>query len=131
MSQFVVDTNIISLNFKGDTRASAYDDLLLGRSLVVSFMTLAELEYWAELHKWGERRRQQLEQLVRRYAVHYPDPAAIQLWGRVKTSAHRMGRPIDAADAWIAVTALRYNVPLVTHNPGDFAGVPGLEILTR
>jgi predicted nucleic acid-binding protein len=44
--------------------------------------------------------------------------------------ARRQGRPIQTADAWIAATALHLGVPLVTHNPADYAGVSGLTVLT-
>jgi predicted nucleic acid-binding protein len=38
---------------------------------------------------------------------------------------------IDTADAWIAATALALNCPLVTHDAADFAGVPGLKIISE
>jgi tRNA(fMet)-specific endonuclease VapC len=38
---------------------------------------------------------------------------------------------IDCADAWIAATALLYDVPLITHNRGDYLGVPGLRIISH
>jgi predicted nucleic acid-binding protein len=34
------------------------------------------------------------------------------------------------ADAWIAAAALQLNVPLVTHNAGDYRAVDKLTILT-
>jgi predicted nucleic acid-binding protein len=40
-------------------------------------------------------------------------------------------QPVAAADAWIAATALVYGVPLITHDPRDFAGVAGLRVLTE
>lgn len=42
----------------------------------------------------------------------------------------RRKQPISTADAWIAATALSYDLKLVTHNPKDFRGIPGLRILT-
>lgn len=33
-------------------------------------------------------------------------------------------------DAWIAATALQYELPLVTHNPTDFEDIEKLEIVT-
>jgi len=35
---------------------------------------------------------------------------------------------IETADAWIAATALLYDVPLLTHNKADYLGVPGLQL---
>ena len=40
------------------------------------------------------------------------------------------GRTITFADAWIAAAALQLNVPLATHNAGDYRAVDKLTILT-
>jgi hypothetical protein len=41
-----------------------------------------------------------------------------------------MGRPISFPDTWIAASALQLNIPLVTHNAGDYEAIDGLTILT-
>jgi predicted nucleic acid-binding protein len=50
-------------------------------------------------------------------------------WAMVMVAAQSLGRRIDVADAWIAATALLYDAPLVTNNPGDYQGVPRLRLL--
>ena len=45
--------------------------------------------------------------------------------------AERAGRRISCADAWIAATALRFGVPLVTHNANDYLGVADLTIINE
>ena len=47
MSSVVVDTDVISFLFKNHPIGSRYDPELAGRSLPISFMTLAELDRWA------------------------------------------------------------------------------------
>jgi predicted nucleic acid-binding protein len=42
------------------------------------------------------------------------------MWAEVTVAARARGYRIECADAWIAATALRHDVPLVTHNRGDF-----------
>lgn len=37
---------------------------------------------------------------------------------------------MSAEDAWIAATAIHYDLPLATHNPKDFQAIPNLEIIT-
>ena len=44
MNAAIVDTDVVSMLFKGDTRAQRYRAHLAGRLLGVSFMTLAELD---------------------------------------------------------------------------------------
>ncbi len=43
MTIVLLDTNVVSYLFKGDTRALAYAPLLRGQRLAISFMTVAEL----------------------------------------------------------------------------------------
>lgn len=42
-----VDTDVVSFMFKGDTRMQQYAPHLLNKLLVISPMTVAELERWA------------------------------------------------------------------------------------
>lgn len=53
MNAAIVDTDVVSMLFKGDTRAIAYRAHVTGRLLGISFMTLAELERWALERRWG------------------------------------------------------------------------------
>jgi len=127
----VVDTDIASFLFKKDTRAAPYVPHLSGHMLAISFQTLAELESWAIAANWGDRRRQQLAHYLRRYIVEDSSAALCRRWAEVINDARRRGRPIAAADAWIAATALLLDVPLVTHNRGDFSSVPGLAVIAE
>jgi predicted nucleic acid-binding protein len=132
LPRVVVDTDVVSYGFKGDTRAELYDAHLLDRRLLISFMTLAELESWAEAREWGARRRSELDEHLReRYAVAHSDAELCKWWVTVRKSARRSVCPIEVADAWIAATAMLYGIPLVTHNPDDFAGVDGLTVVTE
>jgi hypothetical protein len=53
MNAAIVDTDVVSMLFKGDTRAVAYQPHITGRLLGISFMTLAELERWGLERDWG------------------------------------------------------------------------------
>jgi len=69
MNAAIVDTDVVSMLFKGDTRARAYRPHVTGRLLGISFMTLAELERWSLERDWGLRRKLELAQHLTRYAV--------------------------------------------------------------
>ena len=111
--------------------ARLYRPHLLGRTWVISFMTVAELE-WGMLHRnWGTARRTRMEQhLLRFLTFDNADLDLCRLWAAVTQGAGHQGRPIQTANAWIAATALRLDVPLVTNNPKDYASVAGLTVLT-
>src|SRR5438105_12758578 len=131
MPAVVVDTSVVSFDFKGDTRAKLYHPHQAGRILVVSFMTVAELDLWAIERKWGQTRRNKMQLHLRRYVVHPFDRVLCLKWAEAMHSARRKGRPIQAADAWMAATALKLKAPLLTHNPRDFAAVDGLTVITE
>lgn len=131
MAAAVVDTDVVSFEFKRDSRAALYYSYLAGRLLVVSFMTLAELDLWALRHSWGLARKARMEQHLHRYVIHPYDRALCLKWAEATDSARRNGRPIQAADAWVAATALLVSAPLVTHNPADYAGVDGLTVISQ
>jgi predicted nucleic acid-binding protein len=130
MNAAVVDTDVVSMLFKGDTRALAYRSHITGRLLGISFMTLAELERWSLERDWGQRRKQELAQHLTRYVVLPVNRELCGKWAEVSFAAKRKGRPIQTADAWIAASALYYEVPLITNNRGDYSAVDGLVLLS-
>lgn len=127
----VVDTDVVSYLFKRDSRAEAYRPHLTGRLLVVSFMTLAELDRWALERGWGEARRARMERHMSNFVVRPFDRDLCLRWAEVTDGARRKGRPIGVADAWIAATALRHEAPLVTNNDAHYAGVEGLTTISE
>jgi predicted nucleic acid-binding protein len=72
-----------------------------------------------------------MEEFLQGFMPAFCDHVTCAKWAEASASARRNGRPIDAADAWIAATALQYGVPLVTHNPTHFLGVDGLGIISE
>ena len=57
MSSVVVDTDVVSFVFKDHPIGRLYDADLADHTLIVSFMTLAELDRWTIQSKWSEARR--------------------------------------------------------------------------
>jgi tRNA(fMet)-specific endonuclease VapC len=130
MSTLLVDTNVVSFLFKGDTRSAGYETLLTGHRLAVSFMTVAELFEWAATRRWGARRLAQLEETLAVYLFIPVDMELCRTWGTIRVAEQSAGRVISPQDAWIAATAIRHGLPLVTHNPADFATIADLDVRT-
>lgn len=131
MSAVVVDTDVISFLFKGDTRAARYQKHLRGKTLAISFMTVAELYRWAYVRQWGKRQTAMLEERLDSMLVIPFDLQLCQLWARICASRQKIGKPISAQDAWIAASAIRHNCSLITHNRDDFQDIPDLNVISE
>lgn len=129
MSVRLIDTNIVSYLFNRHSLALAYAPHLIGYSLAISFQTVAELLEGARRARWGAKRWNDLEALIGSMTVLESDRSMCDYWAEVRT-VRRM-QPIGVADAWVAATALAYGLELVTHNPADFAAIPGLTVVTE
>jgi predicted nucleic acid-binding protein len=127
----LVDTDVVSFLFKGHSSASLYLPDLEGRKLGISFMTLAELDRWVIQSRWGEARQQRFRQYMEGYVLVPYSRELCQKWAEITLAAEAVGRRIECADAWVAATALHHGLPLITHNRGDFLGVPALTIISH
>lgn len=127
----VVDTDVVSYLFRGDSRAKDYRPHLDGGLLVVSFMTVAELYRWALERNWGKVRKQRMEEHLSDFVLHPANLSLCRMWAQATDTARRAAKPIGTADGWIAATALLHEVPLVTHNRGHYTGVEGLTVISE
>jgi tRNA(fMet)-specific endonuclease VapC len=130
MSSVVLDTDVWSFLFKGDSRAEQYRPYLEDNVLCISFQTVAELYQWIETAGWGKKRRERLHQWIRRFQVLGYDDATALIWARIRSSREKQGRPLSAQDAWVAACTLRYNATLLTHNAGDYEGIQNLDVVS-
>jgi hypothetical protein len=120
----IVDTDIASFLFKEDTRAELCKphiecDLLAA----ISFQTRAELDQWAVYYNCGPERRDELSKFVNEEFVTIASNEPLCVMGvRSAGWPKRGGRPIDVADAWVAVTALciMRSSSLTTPRPSTF-----------
>ena len=58
------------------------------------------------------------------------DDALAWAWAELVGKTCR-GRPMSLQDSWIAATAIRHTMPLVTHNRKHFENVPGLTVISE
>lgn len=131
MPPLVVDTDVVSYLFRRDSRANLYRPHLSGNLLVLSFMTVAELDRWTLERNWGEFRRQRMEEHLRDFVVYPYNRQMCRMWAEITDGARRRGNPVGVADAWIAATALLHGMPLVTHNREHFSDIEGLTVVSE
>jgi len=133
----VLDTMAVSALMNPDrwsAEAVAYRDLIGPRAILVSFVTVTELRYGALKAGWGELRRRGLEHDLGQFTVVQPDDELMQvcaaLRARCERAGHGLGQKIHEADRWVASTALRLQIPLVSDD-SIFSEVDGLVVETR
>ena len=131
MAAVLLDTDVFSFIFKQDSRADAYALDVVGELPCLSFMTVAELTRWSLQHRWGLKRRAKLRSSISACTVIEYDSKTADAWARICVERLRAGRPIACGDCWIAASALRHKIPLITHNAKHYAGISGLRIITH
>lgn len=127
----IVDTDIVSYIFKKDTRSALYISHLIGVPKFISFMSLAELRLWESQSNWGAIKQEKFAELLSDFGAIHSDEELCESWSKIKLEAKQKGRPIETADAWVAATALKFDIPLVTHNRKHFENIKGLEIISE
>lgn len=131
----VVDTMVVSWLFDDRLNpvADRYRELIGASPVLLAFQTVAELRYGALRAGWGELRRRRLDRLVAELTVVQPDDEMISACADLRDACRRIGHPLGGkvhdGDRWIAATAIRLRLPLVSHD-GVFDATPGLRLLT-
>lgn len=133
-SPIVIDTDVYGATLVPNSALSTrYGPLISGRPTFISFQTVAELRYGAVLRGWGPARMRSLEARINQAVTVHSGPELVDTYAQLRASCvragHALGQRDHDADRWIAATALRLGIPLVS-NDGIFHGVSGLTLET-
>jgi len=77
------------------------------------------------------KKREELAIFLSPYIVIESSRELCRKWAEIRDHVNRAGSHLDTADAWIATTALLYDLPLITHNRDHFAQVPNLSVISE
>lgn len=133
-SPIVVDTGVFGADLMpASALADRYENLLHGRPVFVSFQTVAELRFGALKRRWGSARMGQLDRRIASAEIVYPGAELVAMYADLRATCERLGHALGQrehdADRWIAATAIRLGVPLVTDDR-IFLNVPRLAVET-
>lgn len=125
----VIDTMVAGALISRQPLAAKYDTHVAGRPLVISFVTVAELRFGALKANWGEPRRADLEARLSSMTIVASDSDLANAYAALRLACHKAGHGLQQkaheADRWIAATAVRFGLPLVSDD-SIFDNVPGL-----
>jgi len=78
-------------------------------------------------------RRRRLERRIAELTVAQPDDEMISICAKFRQGCRQIGHPlgdkVHDGGRWIAATAIRLGLPLVSHD-GGFVGAPRLQLIT-
>jgi tRNA(fMet)-specific endonuclease VapC len=127
MRQILLDTNAYVRFLAGDERVLA--SLAGADRVYMSVFVLGELNAGFRAGKKGRENRRILESFLEKPSVAVLEATreTAEIFGIVKDSLRKAGKPIPVNDVWIAAHALETGSVLVTYDD-HFRVVPGLRI---
>ena len=128
-----VDTGVLTSTLRfGSPLEARYRRHLTGRRLVIATQVVAEARFGALRAGWGDRRAADLERLLRSAFVLSPDDLTATAFARLRLACEQAGHPlhqkVHTGDLWIAATAVRRGLTLVSDD-AVFDGCPELQLI--
>ena len=126
---YLLDTNICIYFLKN--KYPALTERLLSchpSELMISAVTVFELEYGAAKSNWGDKTRNKLAMFLAPFTIlPFTADDAIAA-GKIRCHLEKCGIPIGPYDVQIAAQAFSRNMTVITHNVSEFSRVPSLKV---
>jgi predicted nucleic acid-binding protein len=122
---------VFSFYQKRDTRAAQYDKHTKGKKWALSFVTVGELLLWANIRNWGPTKVANLKASIERTGVIPYDEQLCQTYADLENKLRKAGKKVGDNDLWIAATAVRHSIPLISHNRKDYDNIPDLVLISE
>ena len=126
---YLLDTNICIYFLKN--KYPALTERLLSchpSELMISAVTVFELEYGAAKSNWGDKTRNKLAMFLAPFTIlPFTADDAIAA-GKIRCHLEKCGIPIGPYDVQIAAQAFSRNLTVITHNVSEFSRVPSLKV---
>lgn len=130
----LLDTTVASLLLpRRRTRSEVafHRPYLEGKTLAMSFQSVAELLRLPLRNRWNAARSHALEGFLRRFLALPDDLRLAETWAQLTVDTERLGRRLEAGDTWIAATAIRRQLPLLTQDRNFLdLGLPDLAVVS-
>jgi tRNA(fMet)-specific endonuclease VapC len=126
---YLLDTNVcIHLISRRNERVLARIQQHRPSQILISAITVAELEYGANKSKFRERGRKALAHFLTPFKIVPFDFIDGGIFGVIRAGLEKKGNVIGTYDMLLASQALRLKCVFVTNNTREFKRVPGLKL---
>lgn len=133
--RILLDTCVLSELRKPDGHAGVRKAVeeIASENIFISVVSIGEVVKGIALLKDGKRKRglQSWVQALERYYADqllHIDLETAQIWGELTASAQKAGKAVSAIDGFMAATALRHGLRVMTRNAADFEHAGALLI---
>ena len=130
---FIIDTSIWVDIERGCLAPADIAAVTKQQPVYISPITIAELQYGAEITQDAGVKQKRLSALTRlmRKAILRIDERTAEVFGRLAAQLKKTGRGHNfrIQDLWIASQCVQHNFRLITFNRKDFDDIPGLELV--
>lgn len=126
---YLLDTNIC-IYFMKNTCPDLTQKLLSHNpsELMISAVTVFELEYGTSKSNWGDRTREKMAMFLAPFNIlPFTSDDAI-CTGRIRAHLEKLGRRIGLYDVQLAGQAISRDLIFITHNTREFNRVPDLRL---
>lgn len=126
---YLLDTNIVIYLMKNQYQKLTDTVFSYQPSeLVISSITLFELEYGAAKSNWGDKTKEKLALFLAPFTILPFDTDDAVCAGQIRGYLAKQRTIIGPYDYQIAGQGLAKHLTVVTHNTGEFSRVPGLKV---
>nr|VFK01371.1 MAG: tRNA(fMet)-specific endonuclease VapC [Candidatus Kentron sp. LFY] len=123
--KYLLDTNIVIALFANDP--AVVGKIEKTEEIFVPSVVIGELFYGAKKSGRPERNSERIEIFVSDNMILSCNARIARLYGKVKNSLRKKGRPIPENDIWIAATAFQHDLILVSRDE-HFEAVEDLKL---
>jgi predicted nucleic acid-binding protein len=120
----ILDANALSAWAEGS--AAIRPLLSSAEKLVVPSVVLGEFDFGIRQSRHYRRYLEWLEKSLRNAEVAVVDQETAGLYGEIRLALKKSGTPIPVNDAWIAASAMQFNLPILSRD-AHFDSVTGVE----
>jgi tRNA(fMet)-specific endonuclease VapC len=128
----LLDTDVFSyLMRRNDQRAKIYQRHVENRLIAVSFITVGELLFGAYRRNWDAARITELQSRLNAVVIVPFDMELCATYANIKAKLESSGNRIEDNDLWIAASAIRHSIPLLSNNRSHFERIPELHLISE
>jgi tRNA(fMet)-specific endonuclease VapC len=122
--RFILDTSIIIALFNKDK--DIHSHIIFADEIYIPCIAVGELYYGAYKSTKAAINLRQINRFVLQNTVLSCDTKTAKIYGDIKNSLKKIGKPIPENDIWIAALAKLHSLVLVTRDT-HFSVIEGLE----